>query len=224
MSRRPWSLALAAALIGHGAVAASLIAVPVVLQPPQPAGAAILLELPPAPPPATKTPAAKPEAPKAAKAKPVVKTKPKIPAPKHITPAAMMPLPHPQQSQPAADTKAPDPTAAHASAAPPGALPAQPDPQAIPNWQGLLLAHLEKHKRFPPEAQARRQRGQVMVTFSMDRSGHVIARSVKLSSGHGALDDAALDMLDRAQPLPPPPDEIQGSELHLTVPVRFSLN
>jgi periplasmic protein TonB len=64
----------------------------------------------------------------------------------------------------------------------------------------------------------------VLVGFSLDRSGMVLTQTVDTSSGHASLDAAALDMLDRAQPLPAPPPEIAGAVVQLTVPVRFFLN
>jgi protein TonB len=43
------------------------------------------------------------------------------------------------------------------------------------------------------------------------------------SSGTSALDEEALALLRRAQPFPPPPPELSGSRVDLTVPIRFNL-
>ncbi|RLA03493.1 MAG: hypothetical protein DRQ54_10675 [Gammaproteobacteria bacterium] len=95
---------------------------------------------------------------------------------------------------------------------------------ALPKWQNLLLAHLERHKRYPRIARQRRQQGTAHVHFSMNRNGEVLSTEVILSSGHVLLDRSALAMVNRAQPLPAPPAEITGEVLEMIVPVKFSLN
>jgi len=88
-------------------------------------------------------------------------------------------------------------------------------------WQGRLLAHLERRKRYPAEARARRLQGVAHVRFTMDRQGRVLSAALEHSSGHAALDREALALLQRAQPLPPPPAETPGERITLTVPVEF---
>ena len=43
------------------------------------------------------------------------------------------------------------------------------------------------------------------------------------SSGADSLDEEALALLRRAQPFPPPPRELAGDHVDLTVPIRFNL-
>lgn len=57
--------------------------------------------------------------------------------------------------------------------------------------------------------------------FVMNREGRVLTARVERSSGHPALDRAALDMLTRAQPLPRPPAEVLAEPIELVVPVEF---
>lgn len=207
MSLRPWSMGLAVAMAAHGMIAGVLIVTQTLVPPPKPAGAAILLDLPPAAPPA-KAPEPQPQP------KPTVK---KL-RPTAAKPAPPQAAPEPPAIESAATVPA-EPAPARTQPAPPS-----PDPHAVSSWQSRLLAHLERHKRFPAQAQSRRLRGTVLVGFSLDRSGMVLTQAVNTSSGHASLDAAALDMLDRAQPLPAPPPEIIGTVLQLTVPVRFFLN
>lgn len=213
MSRRPWSIGLAVAIAAHGLIAGVLIVTHTLVPPPKPAGAAILLDLPPVSSPA-KVPEPQP------KPKPAVKKlRPAVPKP---TPPQAVALPQAAAEPPTAESAATAPAEpAPASTQP---APPSPDPHAVSSWQSRLLAHLERHKRFPSQAQLRRLRGTVLVAFSLDRSGRVVAQTVDTSSGHSPLDAAALDMLVRAQPLPAPPPEIPGAVLQLTVPVRFFLN
>jgi periplasmic protein TonB len=90
-------------------------------------------------------------------------------------------------------------------------------------WQGLLLADLESHKRYPPEARERGEQGVVYLRFAMDRRGKVLSLSLQKSSGFGDLDQETLDLIERSQPLPPPPPTITGSVIELVVPIQFEL-
>ena len=92
---------------------------------------------------------------------------------------------------------------------------------AIPTWRSAVAALLERNKRFP--ADGRNDRGIAQVAFSIDRRGHVMSSRVVTTSGSVALDRAALDMVKRAQPFPPPPAALPGAEISLTVPVRFNM-
>jgi periplasmic protein TonB len=90
-------------------------------------------------------------------------------------------------------------------------------------WQGLLLAHLEAHKRYPPSAQERAEQGVAYLRFAMDRQGKVLSFRLEKSSGFADLDQETLDLIQRSQPLPPPPATITGSVIELVVPVQFEL-
>ena len=61
----------------------------------------------------------------------------------------------------------------------------------------------------------------VMELFAFSRPSYSDRRIVK-SSGSALLDAAALDLIKRAAPLPPPPAEIADSELSFVVPIRFA--
>lgn len=106
----------------------------------------------------------------------------------------------------------------------PKSLPAPPANHASSNtevtWEALLLAHLEKYRRYPAAARARREQGVVHVTFRMNRQGQLLSAAIARSSGSAALDRAALDTLRRAQPLPPIPAD-KPDPLELSVPVEF---
>ena len=97
--------------------------------------------------------------------------------------------------------------------------------QAQISWQTRLMSRLLKYKRYPNQARFRRQEGKVFVDFTIDAQGKVLAKRIIRSSGHTALDQEALSLLDRAQPLPaPPPDVLDGRiSMNITVPISFSL-
>ena len=94
---------------------------------------------------------------------------------------------------------------------------------AVPTWKTHILALLERNKRYPEAAQSRHQEGVAQVFFSLDRQGRVINSRLVRSSGASALDDEALALLRRAEPFPPPPPELPGPRVDLTVPIRFNL-
>lgn len=115
----------------------------------------------------------------------------------------------------AASPPAPPPPAA--SLAPPRVAPAM----TTPSWQALVLARLQQAKRYPPLALVHRWQGVAMLHFTMDRQGAVLSANIEKGSGHDALDQEALALLQRAQPLPRPPPGISGE---LLVPIEFSLD
>ena len=192
-------------------------------QPPPPPEPAIKPPLPEAPP---------SPAPKIAVPEPPPTSAPKIavPEPPKLKPRPVerhQPIKRPfNKTPPAPATTAPPqaeaPPAPSAAAPAPGASSA-PASNAVPTWQGLLVGRLERFKRYPYEAQFRRQQGVVYLHFTMDRSGKVLTASIGKSSGFDALDQEALALVHRAEPLPPPPREVTGDPIELTVPLQFFL-
>jgi protein TonB len=87
------------------------------------------------------------------------------------------------------------------------------------SWFAELGAHFEKHKRNPSLQKFKNTKVVVNVTF--DRLGHVTSSSIAESSGDPAYDAAALDMLRRSDPVPPPPPLIADEGLTYTLPVVF---
>ena len=96
-------------------------------------------------------------------------------------------------------------------------------PKVEPSWQTNLMRQLQRFKRYPASAQSRKEEGVVLLSFSLDRSGHVLAHSIAHSSGHADLDNEVLAMIMRAEPLPPFPETMPQARIDLTVPIRFSL-
>lgn len=136
--------------------------------------------------------------------------------PTDVEPLAMPSTP-PSITRPLQTAPAPETTAPPNLSAPPAVNASS----AADTWQGRLLAHLERLKRYPPEARARRLQGVAYVRFTMDREGRVLSSAIERSSGQPAFDREALALLQRAQPLPKPPAEISGDRITLSVPVEF---
>lgn len=90
-------------------------------------------------------------------------------------------------------------------------------------WQQRLSAWLNRHKRYPSESRSKREEGTVQVAFTIDPTGRITSSRVTRSSGSPALDQAALDMLRRASPVPAPPKEIAKPSMPISLPVAFDL-
>ncbi|MBD9479086.1 energy transducer TonB [Pseudoxanthomonas sp. PXM02] len=88
-------------------------------------------------------------------------------------------------------------------------------------WQGILLGHLEQHRRYPRQAERMRQEGTAHVRFSVDQRGYVANARIERSSGNALLDQATLDTVQRASPVPPPPTELAPYPVDVMVPVEF---
>ena len=94
----------------------------------------------------------------------------------------------------------------------------------MPTYQQILLAHLERYKRYPRSAQRRGQEGVVHVRFEIDRSGKLLSHSLVRSSGNSQLDQGGLDTVTRADPFPPVPKEIPRDTFEAVVPIRFNID
>lgn len=85
-------------------------------------------------------------------------------------------------------------------------------------WQARLMAHLERHKRYPAGARARGEAGTAYVRFRIDAAGNVLSASLARSSGSADLDAEVVDLVRRASPVPPAP---AGMKTVIIAPVRF---
>jgi periplasmic protein TonB len=88
-------------------------------------------------------------------------------------------------------------------------------------WQKELAVHLDKNKRYPTDRAAKA--AEVVVGFVLDRTGHVLSTHVIKGSGDASFDAAALAMLRRADPVPPPPPLVADEGLTFTLPVIFQV-
>ncbi len=127
------------------------------------------------------------------------------PMPELVPPPPPVPLP-------------PSPTAITTSSS---TQPVTPPIAVVESYQVKLLRYLGSYRRYPAISRSKHQEGVVYVRFSMDRSGNVLSASLDKRSRFDALDDEALAVFKRANPLPPP--ELAGDPLLLVMPVEFSL-
>lgn len=165
-------------------------------------------EPPPEPP--KETEIKPPETPKVEKAEVVLPQKVEPPKPK--------PKPKKKQQKKALRTTAPPSSQAQRAdraAAPAEGMASSMSPAS---WRGALMAHLNRHKRFPQGG----GQGVAIVAFSINRSGSVTSARLIRSSGDGALDAEAVSLIRRASPVPAPPPNVGGPSISLSVPIRFN--
>lgn len=215
---RRWTTALAMVLAAHAVpmlVAAYWLGPPISVPAPEPA---ILIDMtPPAAPPVPQS--EKQPGPKQDRAEtqlPRIERE-VVEAPILPKPAVAIPVQAPDPPREEAREAAPQTTAPPTRSAPP----APQVSSGMPTWQGQVLGRLNQFKRYPWGAQSRRQQGVPYIRFVMDRDGRVLSSRLEHSSGVAALDDEAVSLPRRAQPLPRPPDEVLGQTLELVVPIQF---
>jgi protein TonB len=93
---------------------------------------------------------------------------------------------------------------------------------ALRAYQSQIRRRLERNKKYPPAAQARKITGVASIAFTVRRNGEVAGVRLTSSSGHAVLDDEVRALLQRSAPLPPIPKEIPQDSLSIAVPIRFS--
>jgi protein TonB len=92
------------------------------------------------------------------------------------------------------------------------------------DYSNLLANAISKYKQYPKLAQMRGWQGIVIVELEMSPSGAVLSMTIKKSSGYEILDAEAMQMIQRAIPLPAPPESLKSKNFTVLVPVSFQLN
>lgn len=154
--------------------------------------------------------------------KPAAEIKP----PQHLIRPAAIAVPPPDI---VVQAVAPPPVAATVPPAASVAAPAQagtqkPAGESRDSFLGQLLAQLNRFKQYPRAARQAHIEGVVMLHFVMDADGKVQSFEIAKSSGRPVLDNEALALISRAQPLPPLPADFPTRTLDAVVPIEFSLN
>ena len=92
------------------------------------------------------------------------------------------------------------------------------------SYAGVLAAHLSRHKTYPVSARRQGREGTVTLRLVVDRTGRALNARIARNAEFPELDQAALSMLERAQPLPPFPSGMSETELVVMIPVTFELD
>lgn len=99
------------------------------------------------------------------------------------------------------------------------------------SYEMVLASRIEKHRYYPRLALKLGQEGQPVIKIILDKSGRLVTVSIEKSSGQLSLDEAALDIVTKAQPFPAPPDvylkllEKRGdNRLIFRAPISFDIS
>ena len=181
----------------------------------------------PIPAPTPAPPAQKPAEP----AKPTPATA-AAPAPGRPVPAAPAPTPAP--------TPAPAPKPAAEPQRPVAAAPATPDPAAQESarqaqadkekqqaelynvYLGQIRKQVLKQIDYPRRAQKENIEGLVVLRINLDRNGNVTGSEVA-QTADDLLDAAAMTAVKKASPYPRPPEQLEGEQFQILVPVVFKI-
>jgi protein TonB len=195
-----WIVSGAIILAAYGAVAASLF----LRAPPEDdsaqGAAVVMIEL-------------QPIVPETPKEQPEEKVEEKVKEP----PTDVAMLPEPKQDVPKPVEQEPPPPPPPTTAPREGRVDAAAGVNPLPAWQKEITKLLEKNKRYPSQVRTQRQRMVTRVAINMDRQGKVTSARIATSSGLSAFDQTALEIIERAQPFPPPPAVVQGAEVIMQI-------
>ncbi len=161
-------------------------------------------------------------APTALPAPPVVPPSPK-PEPKPVTQVTKKPATPKPAAAPPAIAASPQQYVREVGAAPKPAAgddPSMNEQLIRARYEQEISAWIQRHKLYPVEAGGRE--GRVVVRVRIDRGGNVRYYAIEQSSGLQALDDGALDMIRRANPMPAVPDGYPAGNLaEFLIPITF---
>lgn len=149
-----------------------------------------------------------------------------MPLPKMVAPSVIT-APSPEvvvQTVTPPPVAAQPPVATQAPAAPVAQPQQNASSEARDSYLGRLLAQLNRFKQYPRAARQARIQGVVMLHFVMNADGRVESFEIAKSSGRPVLDQEALSLIQRAQPLPALPPDFPTRTLDAVVPIEFSLN
>lgn len=98
--------------------------------------------------------------------------------------------------------------------------------KAVRGYTQTIALWIEKFKVYPAQARQQGMEGTAMVRIRIDRRGNIHYRIISKRTPYPLLDKAVLDMVRRADPVPPVPSEYPVKEefLEFVVPVVFKLD
>jgi len=160
---------------------------------------------------------------------------PKSPVPRVAPPPQPAPTVQPQiaaVTPPQRD--APQPAVPQASVQAPAVVAPAPPVQAArtepaaertltSSYEKSLADLIKRHEKYPDRARRQGWQGTAVVGLSLSADGKVKDISIIESSGRDILDEAALNMVRRASPLPRAPEGLRGTARTVRVPIVFKL-
>ena len=92
-----------------------------------------------------------------------------------------------------------------------------------PVWMRAVTERVHQFYYYPGAALAVHRTGLVMVHFQVRRDGRIDRLAISKTSGDDGLDKAAIDILQKAQPLPPIPDRMHTDRVQGDLPINFGV-
>ena len=92
-----------------------------------------------------------------------------------------------------------------------------------PAWMRAVTERVRQFFYYPAAALAVHTTGVAMLHFIVRRDGQIERLEIGKSSGNAGLDKAALDILQKAQPLPPIPDRMHTERVDGELPINFGV-
>ena len=90
------------------------------------------------------------------------------------------------------------------------------------SYDQKISALIAKQRFYPPLARSQSLKGNGVVRLRINRDGQIISRNMESSTGNKVLDEAALEMVRRANPLPAVPKNYpSGAYLEFLIPVAY---
>jgi protein TonB len=95
----------------------------------------------------------------------------------------------------------------------------------VARYEQLLSGWIEQHRRMPEYAMEQGMSGKALVFIRIDRGGNILFSRLEKRTGEPILDRAVMDMIRRANPVPPvPADYPAGDQFAFRIPVNFSVS
>ena len=95
------------------------------------------------------------------------------------------------------------------------------------NYLKRVSARIHRFKQYPREARIAKQEGTVVIQLTLDSDGTVKDRSLTSSSGIDLLDEAAMQIITKADPFPKFPSALVkkiGNQLKFSTAINYKLS
>jgi protein TonB len=92
-----------------------------------------------------------------------------------------------------------------------------------PVWMRAVTGRVRQFFYYPDPALAQRITGVVTLHFIVRKDGQIDRLEIGKSSGDHDLDQAAIDIMRKAQPLPPIPDRMHVDRVDGALPINFGV-
>ena len=95
------------------------------------------------------------------------------------------------------------------------------DACASNDYMSLVFRHIHPYRVYPVEARDTQQHGRVVTRVTINRAGGLVNLKIENSSGSSLIDNAEMDAIRRAMPLPPVPAGLPGDPVVLVLPMNY---